>query len=957
MAVQIPDRRGRAARGESGLLDREAALQAISDLLESVGADAGQAILMVGHPGMGKTRLYEAALDEGRSRGFRTLHAAGSELEQNLAFGVAGQLLRALLSRVSPARRKAMLADAPSRLRFLDGGESDGEDPDAGEDLAVAHGLFTLLATATEKQPALICIDDLHWCDPASLNLMLYLLNRLDELPVAMVMTRRHGVREDLVEGLDQVSAHPRVSLLSLSPLSPEAVRELVSRLLGRPTGEDLAETCRDATAGNPFYLHELLLALREDSERTGGELEERVRALAPDTVTRSLRVRVGRLGPNAAALARAVAILGDDVPVRHAAALSGLSIAAAGAAADALASVEVLLGREPLRFVHPMVRHAVERDIPASELAGRHLEAARLLHGEAADPERVAAHLLRGRAEDDPWAVEQLRAAARDASNRGAPQSAVRYLERALAEPPPAELRSAVMSELGRAEAALGRAEAVDHLATAADLEPDPRRRAELALLRGRTLHAQGRHDEAAATFDAGLRELSWSADQNPELYDELQSGFLATGWLVPWRQAESIERSAKQRRRALEGPRSHGQRLLLAQAALHAAFDGEPATAVIELAQRGWEDGLLLDHETAEGVGWYLTSTALCLAGELEQSVAVADAALDDARRRGSPLAFAGVSFVRALPQLWRGQVTDALADLEQARDARRFGWRQFSRSAAAYYCLCLIHRGEFDRAEAALTEDAPLSEPRDLEDALRLYALAELRLAQGRAEEALDNSLLAAGAGEHTVQFLGFLPWRGCAAQAALTLGERERALELASQAWERAQRTGVPHQCIRTQYTLGMCQGGSRGLELIRSAAALGQSSPPRLETIHALTELGAALRRSNERAAAREPLQQAADLARQGGALALYERARLELSASGARPRRKALRSGPESLTPSERRIAELASAGHSNREIAGALFVTPKTVEYHLRNVYRKLGIQTRRELGGALGG
>jgi DNA-binding CsgD family transcriptional regulator len=247
--------------------------------------------------------------------------------------------------------------------------------------------------------------------------------------------------------------------------------------------------------------------------------------------------------------------------------------------------------------------------------------------------------------------------------------------------------------------------------------------------------------------------------------------------------------------------------------------------------------------------------------------------------------------------------------------------------------------------------------LGEPRDLEDALRLYALAELRLAQGRAGEALDNSLLAAEAGEHTVQFLGFSPWRGCAAQAALALGERERAVELASQAWERAQRTGVLHQCIRTQYTLGMCQGGSRGLELIRSAAALGQSSPPRLETIHALTELGAALRRSNERAAAREPLQQAADLARQGGALALYERARLELSASGARPRRDALRSGPDSLTPSERRIAELASAGHSNREIAGALFVTPKTVEYHLRNAYRKLGIQTRRELGAALGG
>src|SRR6202011_1567889 len=95
MAVQqVRDRRGRAARGKAGLLDRDLTLHAISDALESVGADAGQAILMAGHPGMGKTRLYEAAIDEGRARGFRVLHAAGSELEQTLAFGVAGQLLR-----------------------------------------------------------------------------------------------------------------------------------------------------------------------------------------------------------------------------------------------------------------------------------------------------------------------------------------------------------------------------------------------------------------------------------------------------------------------------------------------------------------------------------------------------------------------------------------------------------------------------------------------------------------------------------------------------------------------------------------------------------------------------------------------------------------------------------------------------------------------------------------------
>jgi DNA-binding CsgD family transcriptional regulator len=150
-------------------------------------------------------------------------------------------------------------------------------------------------------------------------------------------------------------------------------------------------------------------------------------------------------------------------------------------------------------------------------------------------------------------------------------------------------------------------------------------------------------------------------------------------------------------------------------------------------------------------------------------------------------------------------------------------------------------------------------------------------------------------------------------------------------------------------------LGVCEGGSRGIERLRSATELGAAQPPRLETIRALVELGAALRRGNQRSSAREPLERAADAAGHGGATLLYERARVELAATGARPRRDALLSGPASLTPSERRIAALAASGQSNREIAVALFVTPKTVEYHLRNAYRKLDITSRRELARAL--
>ncbi|MFL5822313.1 MAG: ATP-binding protein [Solirubrobacteraceae bacterium] len=945
-------------RGRAGLLEREAALEAIDAALDTATSGRGQALLILGHPGMGKTRLYEAALDGARARGLRILRAAGSDLEQNLAFGVAAQVARASVAGLDDEQRQALLSEAPPLVRALVGPGLLQAAPEPRHDLALSHALFALLADSLETGPGLLAIDDLHWADAASLEFVLYLLQRLDELPLSIVMTRRPGLHEEVRDMLDQIAMHRHVRVETLTPLGADGVAELVRQAMGPRADAGLARICAEATAGNPFYLRELLAALKEEAGIDSAQLAERARSLAPDAVTRSVRVRVGRLGSDAGALARAVAVLGDDVPLRHAAALSGLDISGASGAADALASVEVLLAREPLRFVHPLVRHSVARDIPASELASRHLDAAHMLDAEHAEAERVAAHLLVGRAQGDPWAVDRLRAAAREAGVRAAPRSVVRYLERALAEPPSSDVRSDVLAELGIAEASLALPVAADHIAEAIGLSPDPRRRAELAVRHGHALHAQGRHEEAAAVYESGLAELGDPADDpaRMELHDALQTGFVATASLVPGLQRQAADRSVELLRPTGGRPRTQGQRQLLAQAAVQASFAGQPAGEVIDLAARAWEDGRLLQREGCDGVAWSLVSSAFCLAGGLEGAIEVAEAALEDARRTSSPQAFATASYARGLPRLWQGRVAQAMGDLEPALDARRFGWRQFARAAVAHYALCLLEVGSLDRAEEMLSQDvAP--QATDVEDAIRLYALAELRRNQGRLAEALEVALAAGDLAERHVSFFGYCPWRGSAALSALALGDEAQATELAGQMVERSQQTQVLHQQIRSLRVMGMAQGGEEGIETLRDAVGLGRTSPPRLETIRALVELGSALRRANERAAAREPLQEAADLANEGGARALYERARVELSASGGRPRREALLRGPASLTPSERRIAEMASGGHSNRQIAQALFVTPKTVEYHLRNAYRKLDIQTRRELSGVLGG
>ena len=938
------------------LLDRDYLLGAIEDALAAA-ADGGRALLLVGHAGMGKTRLYEAAVGAARDRGLLVVRAAGAELEQNLAFGVAGQLLRSLLSKVPAAQRSALMAEAPVRLQMLEHADAGHDGPPAADHLAVSHGLFAVLAAAVESSPGLLAIDDLQWCDTASLELLLYLLHRLDELQMAVVMTQRPAEQQGLSDGLMHLAAHPRMRVHRLFPLGRDAVGVMLRRELGERVGPSLIDVCREVTGGNPFFLRALLRALADEGDLSGEELATRARSLVPDAVARALRVRVGRLGNEPAALARVVAVLGEDVPLRHAAILADLSIAQASRAADALAAADVLLGEEPLRFVHPLVRQAIEQDIPASERASRHRDAARLLYSEGAGVERVAAHLLLGRAEGNRWVVQRLRAAAREARASAAPQSVLRYLERALAEPPAPEDRTEVLAELGSAEAALGLPSAAEHLTDAIAQIADRRRRAELALELGRAYAGSGEHAAAARAFERGLRDLEeGGGEPGGELRDQLEAGFISTGTLVRSIRPRAVEQASRWLADVPASPATQGQRLLLAHVALEGAHMGEPAAKIIDAAERAWDDGRIITEASPQWIGWQLVTNALCSAGALERAVEVAAAAIEDVRRRGSPLGFATATFTRSTPEFLQGRISNAMADLESTRDGRRYGWAHFTRAAAAKYSLCLIETGELDSAEAVLTEDAPLKEPYDIEDAMRLVALAEVYRARGRPEEALANAEAAGRVLEPVIPFFDYCRWRPAAAQAALALGQRERALALAAELLARAAQTEVAEHRVEALRIAGMCEGGTAGISMLREAVELGGSLPPRLATVRSLVELGAALRRANERTAARPYLERAADLALQGGARALHQQARMELAASGARPRREVLLSGPASLTPSERRIAELAAGGHSNREIASSLFVTPKTVEYHLRNAYRKLDIQTRGELTDALG-
>src|SRR5262249_46238707 len=236
----------------------------------------------------------------------------------------------------------------------------------------------------------------------------------------------------------------------------------IVRGVLGSRADDDVCALAHRATGGNPFYLREFLRAL----ERAPGSIGPRL-ALDDvvdgglDSVALQLRARLQRLDPAALRLAQALAILGGGSDLRHAAAVAGIVMDQATSLATALVRLEILGDDRPPRFIHPIVRHAVVQTLSSAEQDAAHRAAARVLDTERAPPGKVAAHLSPLRGPADPWVVERLRAAARAALDSGAPATAADLLERALAEPPAAEMRVDVLREVARAQQLAGREDA----------------------------------------------------------------------------------------------------------------------------------------------------------------------------------------------------------------------------------------------------------------------------------------------------------------------------------------------------------------------------------------------------------------------------------------------------------------------------------------------------------------
>jgi DNA-binding CsgD family transcriptional regulator len=927
----------------------------IEQQLRDAREGSGSVVVLEGPAGTGKSRLLHLAADLARREGVRVFGASCTELERHFPFGAAVQLFEPWWLAADADERAAMVGGSGAATALLEHGPGAAET-DAG--YATVHGLFRLtarLATAPhdagEPTPLAVLVDDAQWADGPTLRFVAYLAERLADLPVALIVSMRPGEPGADTEGLGALRVAAGDWLLRLQPLTAPAVRQVV---IAEQSEADHAfcAACARITGGNPFLLLELLEQVRADGLAPDHATAGRLGDLAPGAVLDAMVARLGTMPPTVRAVALAVAVLGDGAALRHVAALTEITAGATAEAADGLADMHLFGAGEPLSFVHPLIRQAVERSISPLSWGQEHARAAQVLDRDGQPEEVIASHLLFAPGQGDPRTVSILRAAARKALASGAVSSAIGLLRRALAESV-GEGQGELLAELAQAEVQAGLPEAAARLSEAIAVCDEPRRRAELALTLGAAHYRNSEYGSAVMVLAGAMLDTRHG---DAVLAEEIAAAHFSSLTLVP-ALAPEAERRAAQLLASLPEQPSPPQRTALAHLALLQAVQRRPRSEVRRLADLAWGNGELLETDGFLRSSWTMVAGALNMVDELERSLELCDAALAHARAREATEALAIAHHCQAWPLYERGDIAAAAQAARAAIDVLPASTLGYLPTAYAIIAACHIQQGRLSEAENAL---AVIEHP-DVHCGDRVSALlttrAQLRLAQRRPQEALDDAIRAGRLWEEELgpASPGALSWRPMAAMAHLTLGDTERARDLASEELTLARELGITRAVIRALCVLGLAQGGDDGLALLTEATALGADHPPRLSHVSTLVAVGGALRRANQRAAARDPLMAALKLCQQTGAGALAVEAETELAGTGSRRRGDTLW-GPEALTPSERRVAELAMAGLTTREMAESLFVTPKTVEYHLRHIYQKLGVNSRDKLSGALG-
>ena len=878
------------------LQDRTTELGLLRERVGDLRRGSGSVVVIEGRPGSGKSALMDAGVALARAAGSDVRLGRAREHERT----TPGATLR--------------------RLGF----------PGTGDTATMTGDVVRLAHTGS----AVVAVDDLHLADPESVAALTGVADVIEDLALLLIVALRPGEWFEGDTRLDRIRGSSHTAVLRPALLSRRGVANVFEDA-GAPASRQVVARMAEWTAGNPFLVSALARA---------GCL---IRAV-PSEVGASVGRELGRLAEPEVALARALSILGSGTPLRRVTRLAELDRACAERAADRLARVGLLVPGDPLRFHAPIEAAAIADAIEPFARARAHRRAAAILLDEGAERTLVAEHLLLTTAAGEPDVVATLRAAAELALAAGRPDRAVGYLERALDEPPPAERRDETLLALVTAEALCGRPSSVDRVQRTVDRIVDAHPRAQALRELGRLLFVRDEPERAAATLQAAIEH----AGGDDELREALVGDYLAAAWWAP-----DLHEDAAAMIGRLMQPLAAGGPLptapgLLVQVVAAMANGGAPRARVLPIV-----DKLVRANPTSDGPPFGLLADWICAAliavDELELAERVAMRSVEAACEAGDGVRLCLASYWLGLAHLHQGRLDLAVPELEASLRRRDAGWTPVVPWAAAALCRAELERDRpVDAARALdLVSD---SDPSGRHAGVLLEARGHLALA---ARDPAGALAYYEASGRHVAESFSIdaptiITWRSNAVFAIRALGgDLRRAERLAGEELAQARSIGGPRQVARALRAAGAaCPDTAQAIELLREARSITAAAGPRLEHQHVLADLGAALSASGSATEAGEALLELLELSELSGAAARAVRARALLRAAGMRPRR-ARRAGAGPLTASELRVAALAASGRTNSDIAEHLTVSERTVESHLYNTFRKLGIGRREEL------
>jgi DNA-binding CsgD family transcriptional regulator len=937
----------------SRTVGRDAELERLDAALSAVAGGAPACVALEGEPGIGKTRLLRELRDRAEARGHLVLGGAAAEFERSVPFSVWADALDAYVAArgLAPADADDLAEILPSLRRPGASGSSV-----ADERYRAHRAMRGVLAVLAADRPLVVALDDLHWSDPASIDLVAALLRRAPDAPVLLALAFRPGqAPQRLVAAL----ATPAVQRLALGPLTERDAAELL--------GSGATAIYRRA-GGNPFYLEQLARVAPHDGgggDADGGGI--------PAAVAASLAEELAALSPEDRALLEGAAVAGEPFEPDVAAAAGELSLDAGLDALDALLARDLLRPTtvpRRFRFRHPLVRRAVYDGAPGGWRLAAHARVARTLAARGAATTELAHHVERSAAQGDEEAIAILAAAGAATAPR-APAAAARWFQAALRLLPAAdterhvELRMALASAQRSLDLEACRATLLDAMELLAP--GDAARRVELVALCAAVEHWLGRHDDAHRRLTRAWDELG---DRSGAAAAALQIELAVDGLYVL-----DVEAAVAMGRGALELARAAGDRPLVAAAA-SALCLGEAAAGRIAAACEHRDEALaeidrLSDAELAPRL------EALFYLGWAENYLERWDAALEHvdrgiaiARATGEGRLLVPMMLIKGYPFEFGGRLADATEVCEAAVEASRLSgndhylfWSLYELGWAHY------HAGRLDASIAAGEESARIGG--------RLaggtmpasgggpgWQLGCARFEAGEAQRAWEIMHALGGDDlEHKIPVERCIDWE-ILALVELALGRPDAADGYV----RRCERLAAELRPLRlpTAFALrgraAVLLHADEPLAAARTAqeaAALAEAAGARLVAAFARSLAGRALAVAGERTAAIAMLRAAEAELDACGSLRVRDEMRRELRKLGARAEKRgpaaAGDSGVAALTKRELEIAELVVDRKTNREIAAALFLSDKTVESHLRNIFVKLGVSSRVEVARAV--